>query len=182
MINLRPFSECDIQTLIGWTDSPEFLMQWAGPGFRYPLDESQLRSLVRAPSSRTPQLMAFTAVERETDRVLGHIELFAIDRQNRSARIGRVLVGPERLRGRGIGREIVLAVLEIGFVQLALHRIDLVVFDFNQQAIACYEKAGFRREGLLRDARKMGEQYWSLLLMSILEEEWRADATASARP
>jgi len=54
-----------------------------------------------------------------------------------------------------------------------LHRIDLVVFDFNQAAIACYEKAGFVREGHIREARRMGDGYWSLYLMSMLEDEWR---------
>ena len=42
-------------------------------------------------------------------------------------------------------------ILIIGFEQLRLHRIELVVFDFNQAAIRCYERVGFRTEGRLRD-------------------------------
>jgi hypothetical protein len=29
-------------------------------------------------------------------------------------------------------------------------------------------------EGRLREARRFGEDYWTLLQMSILEQEWRA--------
>ena len=54
-----------------------------------------------------------------------------------------------------------------------LHRIDLRVFDFNQAAIAAYERVGFKKEGLLRDACKVGEAYWSAWVMSMLEDEWR---------
>jgi RimJ/RimL family protein N-acetyltransferase len=71
--------------------------------------------------------------------------------------------------------------LEVGFGELGLHRIDLVVFDFNTAAIACYEKAGFVVEGRLREARRLGDEYWTLVQMSILEEEWRARAGASSR-
>ncbi len=64
-------------------------------------------------------------------------------------------------------------ILKIAFKELNLHRVSLGVFDFNYSAIACYEKAGFIKEGLLRDARKTGNEYWSLWEMSILENEWR---------
>ena len=65
-------------------------------------------------------------------------------------------------------------IYKIGFNRLGPHRIDLVVFDFNHAAIRCYEKAGFRKEGHIREARKIGNEYWSLYQMSILEHEWRS--------
>lgn len=40
-------------------------------------------------------------------------------------------------------------------------------------AIRCYETLGFRREGLLRDTRRVGGKYWSTLVMSLLDDEWR---------
>jgi RimJ/RimL family protein N-acetyltransferase len=88
-------------------------------------------------------------------------------------RIGRVLVGDKNQRNKGIGMDMVNSVLEIAFNTLKLHRVDLGVFDFNKSAIACYEKAGFKIEGKFRDCRKMNEEYWSLINMSILEEEYR---------
>ncbi len=173
MVELLPFAGSDIPALIRWIDSPEFLMQWGGPGFSYPLDEAQLTNLIGAASVKKPGLMAFKAVDRESQETIGHIELVAIDRENASARIARVLVGPSHLRGKGIGTEMVRAALRIGFEQLGLHRIELGVFDFNRGAITCYEKAGFKTEGLLRDNRKMGDGYWSSCVMSILDHEWR---------
>ncbi|HVP77489.1 MAG TPA: GNAT family protein, partial [Thermodesulfobacteriota bacterium] len=65
-------------------------------------------------------------------------------------------------------------IVEFGFDTLMLHRIDLLVFDFNFPAIQCYEKVGFVKEGYLREARRIKDEYWSSYLMSLLEDEWRA--------
>lgn len=51
----------------------------------------------------------------------------------------------------------------------------LVSSTFGQNSLVvtpCYEKAGFRKEGLLRDSAKIGDEYWSSREMSILENEW----------
>ena len=68
---------------------------------------------------------------------------------NKSARVGKVLVGDKNVRGKGIGKQLIKKILKIAFDELQLHRVSLGVFDFNLSAIACYEKAGFIKEGLL---------------------------------
>jgi len=169
-IALQSFGREDFERLIGWVGSPEFLLQWAGPIFQFPLDAPQLESYLAAAAGKPPGRRIFKAVSG--GQVIGHIELDDVDRRNGSGRMARVLVG-EAWRGRGAGRGMVRALLGLGFGEMGLHRIDLVVFDFNQAAIACYEKAGFVREGHIREARRMGDGYWSLYLMSMLEDEWR---------
>lgn len=59
------------------------------------------------------------------------------------------------------------------FEQLYLHRLELDVFSFNPRAEKAYLKAGFKREGVLRDAVKDGDKYADDILMAILEEEWK---------
>jgi RimJ/RimL family protein N-acetyltransferase len=172
-IDLRPFERKDFSRLIAWVKSPEFLLQWAGPLFTHPLGEGQMEKYLEKAREHPPQRRIFAAFDIRTTRVIGHIELDDIDWRNRSARMARVLVGEPSSRGKGLGVQMVKKLLEVGFHQLKLHRIDLVVFDFNRAAIACYERAGFVKEGRLRDARRMGHEFWSLYQMSILEQEWR---------
>lgn len=177
MIELVPFSLQDAPRLIEWASSAEFLQQWVGPTFQYPLDMEQIERHLHQAAGPEPSIMPFKVVDPATGGMIGYIELCSIDRNNRSAMLGRVIVGPEALRGQGIGSRMIREVVRIGFEELGLHRIGLVVFDFNAGAIACYRKAGFQIEGRLRDARRMGDEFWTLYSMSLLEDEWRAGLT-----
>jgi RimJ/RimL family protein N-acetyltransferase len=173
VIELQPFTREDFPRLIEWSPTPEFLMQWAGPYFAFPLDASQLEAYLRSAEGDAPIRRIFRVVDRETESVIGHVELGTISYEHRSATVHRVLIGDSAFRGQGIGLEMIRRVQEIGFGEMGLHRLDLVVFDFNVAARRCYEKAGFRVEGHLRECRRVGDEYWSLYWMGMLEDEWR---------
>jgi len=172
-IKLVSFQKTDIDRLIGWIPTAAFLLQWAGPIFYFPLTRQQLERHLEKTSAEKPTLLIFKAVDTNTGQVVGHGELANIDYLNSSATLARILIGPPEMRGTGIGPEIVHNSLQIAFDILDLHRVDLLVFDFNQQAIRSYEKAGFVKEGVLRECRKLEDEYWSSCIMSILEHEWR---------
>ncbi len=74
---------------------------------------------------------------------------------------------------KGLGSWAVEKTLSFAFTDLGLHRVELDVFSFNHRAIHVYEKAGFRREGIRREAVRDGDGYADDILMAILEEEWR---------
>jgi RimJ/RimL family protein N-acetyltransferase len=173
MIELKYFDRSDFKQLIGWIESPQFLLQWSGPFFEFPLTENQLEKYIEKANRDDSETLAFKVIDQESGKTIGHISLGRIDRKNQSARVGKVLVGDQSARGKGIGQQMIKEILKIAFDELHLHRVSLGVFDFNHSAIACYEKAGFQKEGLLRDERKFGSEFWSLWEMSILENEWR---------
>lgn len=169
-IGLEPFGDADIERLVAWISSPALLGQWTASTFTHPLTRPQLEQHLRETAARGDRLIYRVVVE---DEVVGHLELGAIDRRHRSLRIGRVFVAPGA-RGRGVGTRMMQAALEIAFDQLSMHRVELGVFDFNREAVALYERVGFRREGLRRDVFLGPDGYWSELVMSILADEWRA--------
>lgn len=77
-------------------------------------------------------------------------------------------------RGKGIGTWATEATRDFAFEKLRLHRLELDVYSFNPRAEKVYLKAGFKREGVLRDAIMDGNEYADDILMSILEDEWKA--------
>ena len=172
MITLQPFKQEDFSQLIEWIDSPKLLLQWAGPTFHYPLTIEQLETYIKTANQKNADTYIYKVIETETNTVVGHISLGRMDRKNQSARIGKVLVGVQKSRGRGIGQQMIKEVLKLAFHEHKLHRVSLGVYDFNISAIACYEKAGFNKEGLLRDIAKFENDYWSMWEMSILKSEW----------
>jgi RimJ/RimL family protein N-acetyltransferase len=169
MIELQYFEKSDFQQLINWIESPSFMLQWSGPAFEFPLTVEQLETYMENANHEYSDHLVYKVIE--SNEVIGHLSLGKIDRKHKSARIGKVLVGNQS-RGKGIGQQMIHEVLTIAFEELHLHRVSLGVYDFNAPAMACYEKAGFRKEGLLRDIVKMGDEYWSMWEMSILENEW----------
>jgi len=150
VIKLESFQKSDFKQLINWINSEEFLIQWSGNAFTFPLDEQQLEKYIESANT-----LAFKVVDEETSDVIGHISLGQIDNINKSARIGKVLVGNTKMRGRSIGKHMMKAVLHIAFDELKLHRVTLGVYDFNTSAISCYEKIGFVKEGLLRESKRV---------------------------
>ena len=176
MIKLESFTEADIDQLIDWIPSAESLAQWTGPAFHYPLDRGQLIHHLDNAERESPTCLIFKAVNTQTGQTIGHGELIRIDPINLSATIARILVGPRKLRGQGIGTHIVRELILIAFEDLSLHRVTLNVFDFNTAAIRCYQKAGFVPEGCLRQGVYSGGQYHDVYVFSILRDEWEAQA------
>lgn len=175
MIRLEYFGPDDFGQLINWIDNERLLANWSGAMFRFPLTHDSLSWYI-SDTNAGPHSEAFVykAVDARTGKVVGHISLGGISQKNNSARISRVLVGNTAERGKGYCTHMITAVLKIAFEELKLHRVGLGVYDFNAAAIRCYQKAGLKTDGVLRDVLKWEGEYWSLAEMSILEEEWRA--------
>lgn len=109
---------------------------------------------------------------KSNDEIIGDIALQDIDASNRKAGV-RIAIPQDIHQGKGYGSEALRLVLEYGFGQLQLHRIELEVFAFNDRALHVYEKLGFKVEGRQRDALFYDHRYYDAILMSFLEEEYR---------
>lgn len=106
-------------------------------------------------------------------RIVGESVINEIDRDLGCANF-RICIFRSGECGKGVGSWAVEATRDFAFEELKLHRLELDVFSFNHRAERAYEKAGFRREGVLRDAVRDGEGYGDDILMAILEDEWKA--------
>lgn len=74
-----------------------------------------------------------------------------IPQQHRNAHIaylGGVAVDPV-FAGKGYGMQMIHAIIELGTIKQML-RIELSVATVNYKAIALYEKAGFKKEGVMQ--------------------------------
>ncbi|WP_400191449.1 GNAT family N-acetyltransferase [Hymenobacter sp. B81] len=183
MIQLEPFTPADFNQLIEWIDSERLMKEWSGSLFSFPLSEDSLAWYIQGANDlKDPDVFVYKAVDTKTGQTVGHISLGSISQRDKSARITRVLVGNTCERGKGVCKGMIRALLRIGFEELHLHRISLGVYDFNHAAIKCYLKCGFQQEGVLRDVVRHGEEYWSLVEMGILEDEWRQQQAAKAQP
>lgn len=109
----------------------------------------------------------------DNDEVIGDIVLQDVDSVNRNAGV-RIAIFSEKHQSNGYGPEAMRLLLEYGFGQLNLHRIELEVFGYNERAMKAYEKVGFIREGIRRDVLFYNHEYHDSITMSMLEEEFKA--------
>ncbi len=104
--------------------------------------------------------------------ILGEVVLNDISWPNRSSSF-RIALYSQDYFGNGYGTQATRLIVKYGFERLKLHRIDLEVYDFNPRAAYVYEKVGFKREGVKRDALLWDGRYQDAIVMSILEGEYR---------
>jgi RimJ/RimL family protein N-acetyltransferase len=65
-------------------------------------------------------------------------------------------------------------IVDYGFREMGLHRIQLSVAPFNPAGIRAYQKAGFVEEGRYRESVLHDGRWYDAVLMSILDHEWAA--------
>ncbi|MGM9553626.1 MAG: GNAT family N-acetyltransferase [Faecousia sp.] len=111
-------------------------------------------------------------------RIIGESVINEIDREIMCANFRIAMFRPD-FRGRGLGTWVTKRTRDFAFEVLMLHRLELNVFSFNPCAQRVYEKAGFRIEGIRRDAIRDGDTYADDILMALLEGEWRTLPAAS---
>lgn len=86
---------------------------------------------------------------KDGDRHIGNIKLGPINWLHRRADIG-LLIGEKDLWGQGYATEAIKLVCDYAFKKINLHKVTAGCYDENVGSTRAFEKAGFRREGLLQ--------------------------------
>jgi L-phenylalanine/L-methionine N-acetyltransferase len=103
-------------------------------------------------------------------RVVGTAGLIAFQgRMNHAGEIAHIMVHDE-FQERGIGRQLLEALLDIADNYLGLVRVELLVYPDNEGAVRLYERLGFTREGIKRRcARRQGRLVDAVMMARIRE-------------
>ena len=103
-------------------------------------------------------------------KVVGFAELVrspAHPRHAHVAELNMVCTHPD-FGGRGVGRALMEAVIELADNWLNVRRLGLIVFADNEHAIGLYEKLGFEHEGVMREFGFKRGQYVDAVVMGRL--------------
>jgi len=115
---------------------------------------------------------------RASNRSVGYIILAGLADPNRSIELRRIVVTE---KNQGFGREALRLVKELAFEKLGGHRLWLDVKEHNLRARHVYESEGFVVEGVIRECIKTEAGFDSLVLMSMLKQEYEAKRTPRLR-
>lgn len=166
LVYLRPIERGDARSLLPWVNNPEVTRTLL---IHRPVNmEAEEKFIERLALDET--IVGLGIVEKTSDRLVGTTSLQQLDSRSRHAQFG-ILIGDPADWGKGFGTEATRLIVGYGFLTLNLHRVWLHVAVDNLAGIRAYEKAGFRREGLLREALYTGGRYVDLVAMGILRNE-----------
>lgn len=163
---LAPLTKADGPTLFRWINDRELVL--FNSGYR-PVHEPSHRDWLAGLAGRR-DLVAFAIRVKRTGRLIGVCQLTAISAVHRSADL-QIRIGDAAARDKGYGSETVRLLVDFGFRDLNLHRIALQVFATNTRAIRTYERAGFRHEGILREAVFVDGRFVDVKIMAVLKGE-----------
>ena len=170
-VYLSPISTEDTDICMKWVNDPEMAYF---TGFHPQIislskEKEVVESLAKGGDT-------FSIVTQEGDKVIGNCSFFNINETSRTAEIG-IIIGEEDYRSKGFGSEALRLLLKFGFENRNYHNICLHVFSFNKRAMACYEKAGFKQQGLRRECVIRGNKKYDMIYMDILSDEYFAKSS-----
>jgi RimJ/RimL family protein N-acetyltransferase len=116
----------------------------------------------------------FAIVTLDSDKLIGTVSLENIDAINRTATLG-IFIGDKDYRSKGYGTEAIKLLLEYGFKYINLNNIKLDLMSFNERALKCYKKCGFKEYGRRRKCKFVNGKYYDSISMDILAEEFEGD-------
>jgi ribosomal-protein-serine acetyltransferase len=174
---LRPLEESDAEELYLLVDANrarlERWMAWA---------EGQTRErtleFIRATRKQGARDGGFQAAIVDADGIVGVAGFHGVDWPNRAASLGYWLAAGEE--GRGTMTHAVRALVDHGFGQWGLNRVEIRADVENLRSRAVAERLGFVQEGTLRQALRLADGFHDDVLYAMLAADWRAVARPGA--
>jgi RimJ/RimL family protein N-acetyltransferase len=151
-LRLRRASALDVDYLLALQAEPE-VAPFLAAG-RSSTREELLAEIERslAEPEAFGRLLIEIPIEREW-RLAGAIGFERTNRRSRIAHLFGLAIHPD-FRGRRLGEAALRELARVLFGEFGYHRLEAVVYGFNERAMAVIERAGFVREGVKRLA------YW----------------------
>ena len=122
---------------------------------------------------RAGQFYDWALVEKSSGKMIGTCGFTSIDTEHRRGEIGYV-INPE-FSGLGYATEAACEVMNFGFSELELNRIECRFMKENEASFKVMKKLNMTFEGYMRDAMFVKGEYRTIGVCSILKEEFQKE-------
>ena len=115
-------------------------------------------------------------VEKHDGTPVGYILMNGLLTEAKEAEWTHFIIGE---KGQGYGHEAMKLIKALTFCELGFHRAWLDCKDYNARALHLYESEGMVREGLIRETIITNGVYENLVILGLLDREYRARKAAN---
>jgi ribosomal-protein-serine acetyltransferase len=136
------------------------------------LDEIDTLNFIRRSLEGTTAGTQYSYALLLSGELVGVAAFNTIEKLNRCATMGYWLAKSKM--GKGFMTAAVKALMDEGFQQLKLNRIQARVAKGNYPSQAVCDRLGLKKEGVLRQAEWLYDHYVDLTMNSVLRSEWMA--------
>jgi len=157
-VRLRPTMQSDLDFVLSLEQDP------ANLPYITPWERMQHEAAIRFPDFRHFIIEGGDGLES-----VGFLLLIGCRSPNHSLELKRMVV---QSKGGGYGRAALRVAKKVAFDDLGAHRFWLDVRTHNTRAKALYDSEGFIVEGVLRESVRGANGYESLIVMSMLQQEF----------
>ena len=161
-VNLRMVEKEDLPLLLEWFNNPEF------SGRYDPLDAQQSKAEIEKSYEKLSSEEKWFIIEKKDGCKVGFIGHFT---SGKLFEIGYALVTTER--GKGHCTEAVKIMVDYLFLSKDIARIQAGTNVENKPSQKVLEKAGFKKERIMRKGLFVRGTWVDVCMYSILREEWR---------
>jgi len=162
-VRLRTIEPADVPTLQRWINTSPALA-WIMPRLPYSQATEQEFAARASVDANRPSFI----VQTHQGDDIGVVGIIV---HGTRAELG-IAIHEERYWNSGYGADAVAVMVDGAFRVYPLARIELRVYADNARAIRSYEKAGFKREGILRSYEWGHGRHRDVVMMSVLHAEW----------
>jgi RimJ/RimL family protein N-acetyltransferase len=159
-VNLRVVEKEDLPSIADWLNNPEF--------FNYAPFPRRSKAELEKQYDSAPSDSKWFIVEKKNSGKIGFVYHELMGSQ---LEIGYALLPHER--GKGYGSEAITIIVDYLFLTKPIARIQATTDVRNEPSQRVLEKNEFKREGIIRKAGFVRDQWRDEYLYSILREEWK---------
>ncbi len=168
---LRSLREPDAPALFAIFSDPEVMRYWSSPPWAS-IDEAHAMVTRDQQAMATGDYLRLGLVRADTDTLIGTCTLFSINAACRRAEVGYSLAQPAW--GHGYMHEALRALLDYGFSEMQLNRIEADIDPRNNASARSLDRLGFTGEGFLRERWIVNGEVSDTALYGLLQREWLA--------
>jgi RimJ/RimL family protein N-acetyltransferase len=168
---LRPLHESDAPAIFAIRSDPK-IMRYTSSQPMTSQDQAEAFIAREAAGMAARESLRLVLQRIEDDTLIGACLLFQLNAQCRRAEVGYEL--RHDAWGRGYMHEALVALLDFGFSELELNRVEADIDPRNVASARSLERLGFVREGLLRQRWIVDGEVSDSALYGLLLSDWQA--------